>query len=60
MIHVGVDLDFSQVINVLEACVIELGRNKSKMLNPDPMDGIDQCIVGITKIIFFFFYCVNL
>ncbi|XP_043674739.1 protein fem-1 homolog B-like isoform X1 [Vespula pensylvanica] len=47
MIHVGVDLDFSQVINVLEACVTELGRNKSKMQNPDPMDGIDQYIEEI-------------
>ncbi|XP_014616082.1 PREDICTED: protein fem-1 homolog B-like [Polistes canadensis] len=42
MIHVGVDPDFSQVINVLEACVTELGRNKNKMHNPDPIDGIDQ------------------
>ncbi|XP_024939471.1 protein fem-1 homolog B isoform X2 [Cephus cinctus] len=36
MIHVGVDLQFSQVINVLEASVIELGRNKAKLKDPDP------------------------
>lgn len=44
MIHVKVDLDFNQVTNVLEACITELERNKAKMQNPDPMDGIDQYI----------------
>lgn len=44
MIHVGVDLDFSQVINVLEASITELNRNKIKIQNPDPKDDIDQCI----------------
>lgn len=47
MIHDGVDLDFSQVTNVLEACITELERNKAKMQNPDPMDGIDQYIEEI-------------
>jgi hypothetical protein len=51
MIHVGVDLDFSQVLNVLEASVIELSRNKIKIQNPDPKDDIDQYIVSsISKI----------
>jgi len=50
MIHVGVDLDFSQVLNVLEASVIELSRNKIKIQNPDPKDDIDQYVVSlITK-----------
>ncbi|KAL0116467.1 hypothetical protein PUN28_009848 [Cardiocondyla obscurior] len=44
MIHVGVDLDISQVINVLEASVTELNRNKAKIQNPDSKDDIDQCI----------------
>ncbi|RLU19802.1 hypothetical protein DMN91_008361 [Ooceraea biroi] len=42
MIHVGVDLDLSQVLNVLEASVIELDRNKAKIQNPDPKDDTDQ------------------
>jgi len=45
MIHVGVDLDISQVINVLEASVMELNRNKTKIQNPDSKDDIDQCVV---------------
>lgn len=44
MIHVGVDLDFSQVINVLEASITELNRNKIKIQNPDSKDDIDQCL----------------
>lgn len=49
MIHVGVDLDFSQVINVLEASITELNRNKIKIQNPDPKDDIDQCVVSLMK-----------
>ncbi|XP_033346613.1 protein fem-1 homolog B [Bombus vosnesenskii] len=44
MIHVGVDLEFSQVLNVLEACVTELTRNKSKLNNPDSEEDIEQHI----------------
>ncbi|XP_029162771.1 protein fem-1 homolog B [Nylanderia fulva] len=44
MIHVGVDLDFSQVINVLEASITELNRNKTKIQSPDSKDDIDQCL----------------
>ncbi|XP_024885798.1 protein fem-1 homolog B-like [Temnothorax curvispinosus] len=44
MIHVGVDLDISQVINVLEASVTELHRNKAKIQNPDSKDDIDQFV----------------
>lgn len=49
MIHVGVDLDVSQVINVLEASVTELNRNKAKIQNPDSKDDIDQCVVSSIK-----------
>lgn len=49
MIHVGVDLDISQVINVLEASVTELNRNKAKIQNPDSKDDIDQCVVSSIK-----------
>ncbi|XP_011697232.1 PREDICTED: protein fem-1 homolog B isoform X2 [Wasmannia auropunctata] len=44
MIHVGVDLDISQVLNVLETSVTELNRNKAKIQNPDSKDDIDQCV----------------
>ena len=46
MIHVGVDLDFSQVLSILEACVTELGRNKSKLNSPDSEEDIEQYIVS--------------
>ncbi|KAG8039160.1 hypothetical protein G9C98_003467 [Cotesia typhae] len=41
IIHVGVDLQFPQVMNVLESSVIELSRNQLKISNPDAED-IDQ------------------
>ncbi|XP_043283534.1 protein fem-1 homolog B isoform X2 [Venturia canescens] len=43
MIHVGVDLQFQQVLDVLEANVIELCRNKAKLEESNPED-INQCI----------------
>lgn len=49
MIHVGVDLDISQVINVLDASVTELNRNKAKIQKPDSKDDIDQCVVSSIK-----------
>ncbi|XP_012260648.1 protein fem-1 homolog B [Athalia rosae] len=42
MIHVGVDLQLTQVIDVLEASVIELKRNKEKTANPEPKDDVVQ------------------
>ncbi|PSN51229.1 Protein fem-1 B [Blattella germanica] len=42
MIHVGVDLQFSQVEDVLAASVLELERNKEKIANPSPKDDIEQ------------------
>lgn len=44
MIHVSVFPEASQVLNVLEASVMELQRNKAKIQNPDSKDDIDQCI----------------
>lgn len=44
MIHVGVELKFHQVLNVLEASVIELGKNKKKLQEPDLKVDTDQSI----------------
>uniref|UniRef100_A0A6A7G3H6 Protein fem-1 homolog B n=3 Tax=Hirondellea gigas TaxID=1518452 RepID=A0A6A7G3H6_9CRUS len=41
MVHVGVDLEFGIVLDVLEATVLELQRNHSKIANPGPKDDID-------------------
>ena len=46
MIHVGVHLQFSQVLSVLEASVIEIERNKTKIHHPEPKDDVDQFIVS--------------
>ena len=44
MIHIGVNLEFSQLLNVLEASVTELTRNKSKINNPDSKKDIKKHI----------------
>ncbi|XP_033211455.1 protein fem-1 homolog B isoform X2 [Belonocnema kinseyi] len=44
MIHVGVHLQFTQVLSVLEASVIEIERNKTKIHHPEPKDDVDQFI----------------
>jgi hypothetical protein len=46
MIHVGVDLTFSQVEDVLAASVLELERNKEKIANPGPKDDVEQVMVS--------------
>jgi hypothetical protein len=46
MIHVGVDLTFSQVEDVLAASVLELERNKEKIANPGPKDDVEQIMVS--------------
>lgn len=46
MIHVGVQLTFSQVEDVLAACVLELERNKEKIANPGPKDDVEQVMVS--------------
>lgn len=48
MIHVGVDLTFSQVEDVLAASVLELERNKEKIGNPGPKDDVEQVMVSST------------
>lgn len=53
MIHVGVDLTFSQVEDVLAASVLELERNKEKIANPGPKDDVEQVMVS-------FRICMNL
>lgn len=42
MIHVGIDLDFTQVLSILEASVIGLSRHKTKLSNPDSKDDIEE------------------
>lgn len=63
MIHVGVDLDFSQVLNVLEASITELSKNKAKVQNPDLKDDIDQYAVSSMENTFIHFklilYCAS-
>ena len=56
MIHVGVNLKFCQVEDVLAASVLELERNKEKLANPSPKDDVEQIMVSwlYLKIIFFF------
>ncbi|CAL7950832.1 unnamed protein product [Xylocopa violacea] len=44
MIHVGIDLDFCQVLSVLEASVTELNQNNSKINSPDSLEDIEQHI----------------
>ncbi|XP_015127135.1 protein fem-1 homolog B [Diachasma alloeum] len=44
MVHVGIDLHFSQVMNVLKASVIELGRNKTRMLASDAKEDKEQSL----------------
>jgi K+/H+ antiporter YhaU regulatory subunit KhtT len=46
MIHVGVDLTFCQVEDVLAASVVELERNKEKIANPGPKDDVEQIMVS--------------
>lgn len=46
MIHVGIDIDFAQFLSVLEASVLELRRNKSKISNPDSDEDIEQHAVS--------------
>jgi hypothetical protein len=46
MIHVGVHLTFTQVADVLAACVLELERNKEKIAKPGPKDDVEQVMVS--------------
>lgn len=46
MLHVGVQLEFEAVHEVLSATVMELKRNKDKILCPGPKDDVDNIKVG--------------
>lgn len=45
MIHVGVKLDYKPVIDVLSAAILELERNKEKLVRPGPKDDPDTILV---------------
>ena len=47
MVHVGVELDFNIVFDVLEATVLELQRNHHKIANPGPKDDVEAIKVTI-------------
>lgn len=47
MLHVGVQLEFEVVHEVLGATVLELKRNKDKILSPGPKDDVDNIKVSI-------------
>lgn len=40
MIHVGVELEFCAVMEVIEAAILELQRNHNKVANPGPKDDV--------------------
>lgn len=42
MLHVGVQLEFEAVHEVLGATVVELKRNKEKILCPGPKDDVEN------------------
>ncbi|XP_063221513.1 protein fem-1 homolog B [Bacillus rossius redtenbacheri] len=44
MIHIGVGVPFAYVEDVLSACVLELQRNKEKLVSPGPKDDVDQIL----------------
>lgn len=46
MIHVGVDIRYSEVESVMIACVKELENNKSKIADPGPKDDIETIQVS--------------
>ncbi|XP_017759150.1 PREDICTED: protein fem-1 homolog B [Eufriesea mexicana] len=60
MIHVGVDLDFPQVLNVLEACVTGLTHYKSKINNPDSEKDIEQYIWEMESTIIITLYILTI
>ncbi|KAF2360217.1 Ankyrin repeat-containing domain [Trinorchestia longiramus] len=41
MVHVGVELDYRVVLEVLDATVLELQRNHAKIANPGPKDDVE-------------------
>lgn len=57
MLHVGVQLEFEAVHEVLDATVIELQRNQEKIQCPGPKDDVETIKVEIS---FILLYCVLL
>lgn len=51
MVHVGVELEFGVVLDVLEATVLELQRNHVKVANPGPKDDVDIIKVRLLVLI---------
>lgn len=49
MLHVGVQLEFEAVHEVLGATVLELKRNKEKILSPGPKDDVENIKVSNIK-----------
>ncbi|XP_003697660.1 protein fem-1 homolog B [Apis florea] len=60
MIDIEVYLDLSHVLNVLEACVTELTRNKAKVNNPGSEEDIEQHIEEIESNITTTLYIVTI
>lgn len=47
MLHVGVEVTYRNVVQVLSAAILELERNKAKLANPGPKDDPDTIMVGL-------------
>lgn len=45
MLHVGVEVTYEQVIEVLSAAIVELERNKEKLAQPGPKDEPETVMV---------------
>ncbi|CAH0550336.1 unnamed protein product [Brassicogethes aeneus] len=45
MLHVGVQVTYAQVVEVLSAAILELERNKEKLSNPGPKDDKETVLV---------------
>lgn len=55
MLHVGVQLEFEAVHEVLDATVIELQRNQEKIQCPGPKDDVEAIKVGLAFILLLLF-----
>ena len=47
MLHVGLELSFEVLEEVLASTVLELERNQAKMSNPGPKDDVEVVAVTI-------------
>lgn len=55
MLHVGLELSFEVLEEVLAATVLELERNKAKIAHPGPKDDVEVITVIVTKFLFISF-----